>query len=293
MTFEALIASGTPVLIDGGLSTQLESMGCALTDSLWTARTLIDDPSIVTAAHRAFVDAGSELVISASYQVSRAGFERVGLSAADADHALRASVSAARAAGVLVAASVGPYGAIAHDGGEYRGRYGRSLDELASFHAERIAVLVDAAPDLLAVETIPDADEARALAEVLPTDMPAWVCFTAADDAHLRSGHRVEEGIAVFAGHAGVRAIGINCTEPHHLPALIARIRAVSALPIVVYPNAGGSWDAQQGAWVGPTEPVGAAMASWIAAGATIVGGCCGTDADDIAEMARTLAMRA
>lgn len=293
MALERLLAAPGAIVIDGGLSTQLEAMGQSLTDSLWTARTLLADPDAVTAAHRAFVQAGAQVVISASYQVSRLGFGQAGLSPSAADQALVASVQAALRAtagsDALVAASIGPYGAISHDGSEYRGDYGLDRAALARFHAERIEVLVQARPDLLAVETIPDADEARALAEVLPTDLPSWVCFTARDGATLRTGQPIEEAVAALAGHPGVMAVGINCTEPAHVPGLLHRIASVTDLPLVAYPNAGGSWDPATGSWVGPRQPIAEAVGAWVRAGARIVGGCCGTDARDIAVLAHAI----
>ena len=292
MTLDYLGAS--PVVIDGGLSTQLETMGCRLDDPLWTARTLLDDPGAVIAAHRAFVEAGAGLVISASYQVARAGFVEVGLSPQDADRALESSIHAARSAVIgtttLVAASVGPYGAISHDGAEYRGNYGLSLDELATFHDERIQVLLAAGPDLLAIETIPDLLEARALLEVLPADAWAWVSFTAGEDGNLRAGEPIEDAVRAVSGHPGVRAVGINCTEPHLVPKILSRMAQVTDLPLVAYPNAGGSWDSTTGAWVGPTQPIALAAATWIEAGAVIVGGCCGTNASDIGLLADAVA---
>jgi homocysteine S-methyltransferase len=292
MILESLGAS--PVVIDGGLSTQLEVMGCRLDDPLWTARTLLDDPGTVIAAHRAFVEAGAEVVISASYQVARAGFVEAGLRPKDADRALESSIHAARSAvtgtTTLVAASVGPYGAISHDGAEYRGNYGLSLDRLATFHDERIAVLMAAGPDLLAIETIPDLLEAQALMEVLPADAWAWVSFTAGEDGNLRAGQPIEEAVRAVEGHPGVRAVGINCTEPHVVPSILSRMAGVTDLPLVAYPNAGGSWDPSTGAWVGPTQPIALAAVSWIEAGAVVVGGCCGTNSADIGRLADAIA---
>lgn len=290
---DPLLARG-PVIIDGGLSTQLEAMGHDLRDPLWTARVLIEQPEVVTAAHRAFHSAGAQIAITASYQVSRGGFRAAGLLDADADAALRASVAAARAAGCeIVAASVGPYGAITHDGAEYRGSYGRSIDELASFHAERIAVLVDAGPDLLAVETIPDADEMAAIAQVLAEhpDVPVWCAFTAADGATLCAGQPIEEAVGIAAACPSVVAVGINCTAPEHVPELIVRIAAGTTLPVIAYPNAGGTWDAATGMWAEPSTQT-AEVGTWLDAGARIVGGCCGTDAVAIAMLAQGLSTR-
>lgn len=286
-----------PVVLDGGLSTQLEAQGEDISGSLWTGRVLLSHPEAVTRAHAAFAAAGADVVITASYQLSRWGFEQAGLAPADADAALRAATAAARAAvepgRTKVAASVGPYGAILHDGSEYRGRYGRSRAQLVAFHRERLDVLVASAPDLLAVETIPDVDEAEALADVLADhpDMPAWLSFSAMDDARTCAGQPIEEAVAVAASIPSVVAVGVNCTDPRYITGLVARMRAATPLAIVVYPNAGGDWDAATGEWRGDVVPGGvfpeAAVSAWRAAGATAIGGCCGTDARAISAIAR------
>jgi homocysteine S-methyltransferase len=134
-------------LIDGGLSTELERLGAKIQGELWTGRALLEAPAVVAEAHRAFALAGAEVVISSSYQLSRQGFEEIGLTAADADEALRQSIRVAKDAvagtGAKVAASIGPYGAVLHDGSEYRGDYKVSQAELEAFHAERLAVLLE------------------------------------------------------------------------------------------------------------------------------------------------------
>jgi homocysteine S-methyltransferase len=240
------------------------------------------------------VASGADVVISASYQVSRRGFESAGLTPGSADAALISSIEAARRAtegtSARVAASVGPYGAILHDGSEYRGRYGLSHDELVEFHGERLAVLATGGADLLAVETIPDVDEARAMVEVLADHpgIPAWMSFSAADEAHTCAGQEIEEAVAVATLAPSVMAVGINCSDPRHVAPLVMRMRSVTDLPVVVYPNAGGAWNPDDGSWDdsirGPFAP--ALVEVWQQSGALGIGGCCGTDADVIRALA-------
>ena len=284
------------VRLDGGLSTALEERGLVLTDSLWTGRLLLEAPAEVTAAHAAFVAAGAEVLITASYQVSEQGFTAVGLSAGDARSALRSSVGAARAAAgagrqrALVAASVGPYGAVLADGAEYRGRYGLTVDELVAFHGPRVDVLLTAAPDALAVETIPDLDEAVALARVLSARSavlpPTWVSFSCGPDGRLRSGDDVAPAAAAVAAVPGVVAVGVNCTAPRDVSAALRRIRAVSDLPLVAYPNRGGSWDSATGTWYDDADSVtDALVGEWLALGVRLLGGCCGYGPSALAEL--------
>ena len=250
--------------------------------------------------HAAYFLAGARVGISASYQASRSGFVRHGLTAAEADRLLALSVALVREArdtaaaqGVrhpmLVAASIGPYGATLHDGSEYRGRYGVAHDDLVSFHRERLDVLVSAAPDLLAIETVPDVDEARAIVEALRGyDVPAWLSFSCTDDARTCAGQPIEDAARVVA-EAGLDAVGINCTKPEHVDGLVARIRAACPqLPIVLYPNAGRVWDGETAVWIGDGTDVlpDAAVASWFGAGASLVGGCCGLGPDAVRAVA-------
>jgi homocysteine S-methyltransferase len=285
------------VVLDGGLSTQLEIRGAEFSGQLWTGRALLEHPEMVREAHHDFVDAGAEIISTASYQVSRAGFLEVGLTAEDADRALVRSVELAREATkgthVRVAASVGPYGAILHDGSEYRGNYGLSQQALEDFHRERIEILASSHPDFFAVETIPEITEAKAVAAVLADypDIPAWVSFSCADDRHISSGETIEDAVAAIADLPSLIAVGVNCLPPEFIAPLATRIAAVSDIPIIGYPNRGGVWDAATETWSGHTPKTLAQwLGTWRDAGVTYVGGCCGHGATAIAQLKETLA---
>lgn len=187
-SFREAVASGQPLLLDGGLATQLEARGHDLSDTLWSARLLLEDPDEVRAAHADFFAAGAQVATTASYQVSASGFAAAGLSRDDAEVALRRSVQLAREAAsatatddAWVAASVGPYGAALADGSEYRGDYGLSVTELRAWHRPRLEILADAGADVLALETIPCLAEVEALlAEIDRLGVPAWLSLTVA-----------------------------------------------------------------------------------------------------------------
>ncbi|MFA9277708.1 MAG: homocysteine S-methyltransferase [Rhodoluna sp.] len=285
-----------PLAIDGGMSTELEQQGCRLEGSLWTAQALLDDPALIEAAHKAYVDAGAGVVITASYQISRAGFVENGHSAEDADRALRASIEVARKAVVrtdtLVAASVGPYGAILHDGSEYKGNYGKTVEELRAFHAERLAVLLSANPDLLAIETIPDALEAEALVAAL-AEFPGaigWMSFSIGPDGKLWAGQSLAEAARIATSSPAIAAIGVNCVDPALVSAAITEIRTVTDLPVVIYANGGGTWNADTGLWENAVaDALVAYSAEWVKQGVSLIGGCCGTHAGDIRQLAAAL----
>lgn len=286
---------GEAVLLDGGLSNQLAAQGCDLSGGLWTGRVLAERPDQVAAVHTAYARAGAEVLITASYQVGYAAFARRGYGRARTTALLRRSVRlAAGAAGaadheVWVAASVGPYGAVLADGSEYRGRYGLSVRELAAFHRPRIEALLAEGPDVLALETIPDATEAEALLTVLgESGARAWISYTVAG-GRTRAGQPLPEAFALAAGSPQVIAIGVNCCDPAEvLPALEAA-GAVTAKPLLAYPNDGSVWEPATATWRPPAAPADWPTAAWRRAGARLVGGCCRIGPDRIAELAATL----
>src|SRR5215212_9465198 len=110
-----------PIMLDGGLATELERRGADLHDRLWSARLLPEDPDMIRAVHADYFAAGADVAISASYQASFEGFAQRGVGRERAADLMRRSVELAREAADdtdgerIVAASVGPYGAILAD----------------------------------------------------------------------------------------------------------------------------------------------------------------------------------
>jgi homocysteine S-methyltransferase len=287
------------LVADGGLATELEARGNDLSDSLWSARLLMDAPDQIRDAHLAFFLAGAVIATSASYQASFEGFARRGLDHRDAAALMRRSVELARAArdGLAgdgrarwVAASAGPYGAVLADGSEYRGRYGLSVTELAAWHRPRLEVLAAAGPDVLALETVPDIDEAEALMTAISgLGIPAWLSYSIAG-GRTRAGQPLAEAFAVAASVPDVVAVGVNCCAPADVPAAIAVAREVTGKPVIVYPNSGEDWDARRRAWTGQSRYSAGLPRQWMVAGAQIVGGCCRVRPADIAAIAKAAA---
>ncbi|GAA2083425.1 homocysteine S-methyltransferase [Streptomyces albiaxialis] len=281
--------SGGVVLLDGGLSNQLEAQGCDLSDDLWSARLLADGPGEIEAAHAAYVRAGARALITSSYQASFGGFARRGADVAGARRLFRRSVELARAAGggaAWVAGSVGPYGAVLADGSEYRGRYGLSVRELAAFHRPRVEALVEAGPDVLALETVPDVDEAEALLRAVEgCGVPVWLSYTV-DGPRTRAGQPLEDAFALAAGNGQVLAVGVNCCAAHDvLPAVETASRVTSGKPVVAYPNSGEGWNAARHTWSGPATFDAGLAPRWAEAGARLIGGCCRVGPAGIAEL--------
>jgi homocysteine S-methyltransferase len=287
------------LVADGGLATELEARGNNLPDSLWSARLLMDAPDQIRDAHLAFFRAGAMIATSASYQASFEGLARRGLDRRDAAGLMRRSVDLARAARAemagdgrarWVAASAGPYGAMLADGSEYRGRYGLSVRELAAWHRPRLEVLAEAGPDVLALETVPDTDEAEALMTLIARlGIPAWLSYSIAGERTC-AGQSLADAFAVAAGVPEVVAVGVNCCSPTDVLGAIATAREVTGKPVIAYPNSGEGWDARRRAWTGPSRHSAAQLRQWMAAGARIAGGCCRVRPADIAVIAQAAA---
>ncbi len=296
------------VVLDGGLATQLTARGHDLSDRLWSARLLLTDPGAIEEVHLAYFEAGARVAITASYQASIEGFAAAGIERDTALDLMRRSVDLAsrgreryrEASGddgtLLVAGSVGPYGAYLADGSEYRGDYVDSVgaDALRTFHRPRLEALREAGADLFAIETIPSVREAEVLIRLLDdVDLPAWLSYSCRDGATTSAGEPIEAAVAL-GDDPHVVAVGVNCTAPRFVPQLLARARVSTDRPLIAYPNGGDRWDAATRAWVaddgGEFQP--ATVATWTGLGATWLGGCCGTGPGEIRALADAVAAR-
>ncbi len=285
------------LISDGGLATELEARGHDLSDPLWSAKLLAEAPREIVAVHAAYFRAGAMIATTASYQASFEGFAARGIDRDEGVGLLRRSVELAKAArdnadaaDRYVAASVGPYGAALADGSEYRGRYGLSVAALRQWHRPRLEILATAGADVLALETVPDVDEAEALVDLVRgIGMPAWLSYTI-DGTRTRAGQPLEEAFAVAAGVPEIVAVGVNCCAPDDvLPAI--RIADIGK-PVIVYPNSGERWDGRRRAWTGRSRFSAQLATQWVAAGARIVGGCCRVRPADIAAVRRACNQR-
>jgi homocysteine S-methyltransferase len=294
------LAQGGKLILDGGLATEFEQRGFDLSDSLWSARLLRDAPEAIMQVQTDYLAAGADCIATASYQATIPGFVEWGLSVAEAEALITFSADSAVQARdtfwgkeensigrikPLVAASIGPHGAYLANGAEYTGDY--DLDEagLTQFHRRRWQLLAKSSADLMACETIPSLREARALAR-LSAETPGkacWISFSCRNEWQISDGTPLATCAALLDAVPTAVAIGINCTLPRYIPALIGEIKRMSDKPIVVYPNSGELWDAQRRCWVEGRDQAtlvdafASQAASWRDAGATLIGGCCRT----------------
>ncbi len=284
--FESLLAGNTLTVIDGGLATQLEAQGCRIDNPLWSASIIESNPQAIVDAHRAFLDVGAEIIITASYQATEPDLvaHSVELAIQARDEYLLDNSTKERTP--LIAGSVGPYGAAMSDGSEYTGDYSVGAKELRQFHRNRLEVLDNSGVDLLACETIPSFDEAIVLCKMLEDARhPAWISFSCRDGNAISDGTPIAEVAALFRDHPRVQAVGVNCTRPQFVTPLIGTLReAIPNKAVVVYPNSGEDYDANTKSWSGTVTALDWAGAArqWVDAGAVIIGGCCRTSPEHI-----------
>lgn len=288
------------VMLDGALATELERHGADLKHELWSAKVLMEAPEMIQRVSHDYLLAGADIITTATYQASFEGFENVGINRPRAGNLMQLSVDLAMLAREafwshyenhrgrlrpLVAASIGPYGACLADGGEYHGNYGLDKEALVDFHRPRMEELAHSDADMLAFETIPSKLEAQALIDLL-AEFPqrkAWLSFSCKDEEQVCHGESFAECAALAETSDQIVAVGINCTAPQYMVPLLESARSVSK-PLIVYPNSGEDWLADEYRWSG-TASGSLNAASWYDAGARVIGGCCRTTPDDIARM--------
>lgn len=322
---EFLHQAGGVAVVDGGLATELERHGADLNDPLWSAKCLQTSPHLIRSVHLDYLEAGADIIITASYQATIQGFEAKGFSTEEGEAMLRKSVEIAREARdmyiencskttheadngkilknrpILIAASVGSYGAYLADGSEYSGNYGDAItvEVLKDFHRRRVEILVESHPDLIAFETIPNKIEAQAYAELLEEEdiyIPAWFSFNSKDGINVVNGDSLLECMSIAESSKRVVSVGINCTPPRFIHELILAIKRVTSKPIVIYPNSGERYDPDQKVWVENTgvsdEDFVSYVNKWCELGASLVGGCCRTTPNTIKAISETLSRK-
>ncbi|KTR99272.1 homocysteine S-methyltransferase [Pantoea dispersa] len=290
------------LILDGALATELEARGCNLADTLWSAKVLMENPELIYQVHYDYFAAGANVAITASYQATPLGFAARGLDSGQASALIRQSVTLAlrarddyRAASgsqapLLVAGSVGPYGAYLANGAEYRGDYALPAAEMKDFHRPRVAALLEAGVDLLACETLPSFGEIQALISLL-AEFPhssAWFSFTLRDAQHLSDGTPLSKVAEVINAAPQVVAVGLNCVALESVTPALQTLQALTDKPLLVYPNSGEQYDAVSKSW--HSAPSGCTLhdkfPEWQQAGARLIGGCCRTTPQDIAAIA-------
>ncbi|KAG8586472.1 hypothetical protein GDO81_005387 [Engystomops pustulosus] len=292
-------------ILSGGLSTELEAAGFLIQgDPLWSARLLHTNPQAVKTVHTN----GANVLSTATYQASIEGFKQhLGLNFEEAANLFTVAVCQAKESSdafirqhaetrkMLIAGSIGPYGAFLHDGSEYTGSYVKdmSIEELKDWHRTQMQCLAAAGVDLFAFETIPSLKEAEALVQLL-REFPnnkAWLSYSCQSTSLTSFGERFDEAVNIAERSNQLVAIGVNCCSPAFVGPLLksANSKRVRKIDWIVYPNKGENWDHKLG-WQGSTDKAISEYAlEWVQLGARWIGGCCRTTPKDIASIQDTL----
>ncbi|WP_257210920.1 homocysteine S-methyltransferase [Actinomyces ruminis] len=298
-----LLAQRGTIVLDGAMATELEKRGVDTSGPLWSALAMRDAPEAIAEVHRSFFAAGADVATTNTYQANLDAYRRAGLSGPDAENLVREAVRLARRARDehaaatgrhgLVAGSVGPYGAYLADGSEYTGAYALSDADFRGFHRPRLRLLLEAGVDVLALETMPQGPEIRALLGLLADEaagVPAWLSLSVRDDGEaLRDGTPLEDVTAWAQACPQVRLLGVNCTRVETATTALGLLADLTSLPLIVYPNSGEEYDAATKTWSGDGENEGVlaqALPAWKALGARAVGGCCRTTPAQIRALA-------
>ena len=270
----------TPLLfLDGGMGTQLQAKGLQPGEipELWN----VTRPQDVRAVHEAYFAAGADLVYANTFGANAAKYH------GDAPLAdvIAAGIGLAREAAAnvggrrFVALDVGPTGRLLKPAGDFE------FDAAYDSFAEQVAIGAKAGADLIVIETMGDTYELKAavLAAKENASLPILATVALGDDGKLLTGGSVECVAALLEG-LRVDALGFNCgLGPDRMLPYVKRLAASTSLPIAVKPNAGMPKviDGRTIFTVGPEEFT-QDVAALVEAGATIVGGCCGTSPPSI-----------
>lgn len=304
-SLEGIIKENGIMVIDGSMGTALERLGADNSSSLWTAGTLAKDPELVKQVHLDYFRAGADCGITCTYQATIPGLMENGYTNDEAERIIADSIrlfleardawwnAEGKAEGrsyPLCLAGIGPYGAYLADGSEYRGKYGVSDDVIYDFHRRRLEIVKEAGADIALIETQPSLSEAMIAGDICEElGLDYWISFSCRDGMRINEGDLIREcAEALSDGRPHLKMIGVNCSKPEYISSLIRQLKAVTELPIAVYPNSGLIYDPVTKTWSAPEGVLdfGSYALEYMKAGAAAVGGCCTTDAEQIKQVA-------
>lgn len=289
-----------PLLRDGAMATELERAGIAMHSTLWSAESLLTHQDAILSVHQSYIDAGADVLTTATYQCSAERFLRAGYSHDDYVSALRSGVRVARRAisdtasandsksATQVFGGVGSVGASLADGSEFTAAYTRTTDEYVTFHEERIRVLAAEGIDALLLETMPRLDEVLVAAGIaMSAELPTIIMFSIGPDGLIPDGNTFAKAAHALSVFDNVIGIGINCCSPTLVQPALQALRGATTLPLVAIPNRCDHWLADERRWQTGHERTNwqAFVPSWLDLGMGLVGGCCHTRPDDIRTM--------
>lgn len=273
-------------ILDGPIGTELARRGVATPAPLWSAHALDGALETLAAIHRDYAEAGATVHTANTFRTAPWALERAGRGK-DARHLPQLAVDCAREA---VPSTHRVAGSIAPLNDCYRPDLSPPSAEAARAHARTAEGLARAGVDLILCETFPHIEEGLlALAAARATGLPVWIAFSPGPGGDLLEDDAILRG-AVRAADLGAARVLVNCARPDRVGRLIRRL-ATAGVTTGGYGNVGRACGSV--GWVidGDEDPdaYAAAALRWVADGATVVGGCCGTTPAHIEALARAL----
>jgi len=281
--FRSLVERG-PVLLDGATGTSLFSSGMPM--GVCTEGWVLDHPNVVKNLQKAYVEAGSQIIYAPTFGANRHNLAWYGLDSNLSELIARlVAISKEAASGkAYVAGDMSMTGLTLEDlGGE------ASFDQIFDLYHEQAQALDDAGVDLFVVETMLSLEETEAALDAIRSVSHKPVMCTLSYDADGTTMYGTRCGEAVETLQAlGASAVGLNCSVgPDQLEAVVAAMKSAAEIPIIAKPNAGLPLIDDAGNAVYPMGPMEFAenMKKLVAAGASVIGGCCGTTPEYIRKL--------
>jgi len=262
--------------LDGAMGTMLQRTG--LLPGELPELVPLTTPSLLTDIHRQYVQAGTEIVCANTFGANRRKLQKLGVTV---EEVVMASIAAAKKAcediSARIALDVGPLGELLEPLGTL------PFEAAVDMFAEIVRAGVKAGADCIAIETMTDLQEARAalIAAKENSDLPVLVTMSFDESGRTFTGCTAASMAATLTG-LGADAIGVNCSlGPAQLLPVLRDICANTHLPVIAKPNAGLP-DPVDGHYDLSPADFAEAMAEAVAAGVSVIGGCCGTNPDYI-----------
>ena len=276
-----MFEDGGYIFYDGAMGTILQANGLKRGER--PDAMCITAADVVEKIHRMYVDAGSDIICTNTFGANAIALARTGYSP---EAIITAAISAAKRAAdgrARVALDIGPLGDFTEPVGSL------TFERAYELFKQQAVCGESAGADLAAIETMSDVTELRAaiLAVTENTNLPVFATMTFGKNGRTYLGVTPEEFVTA-AEDAGATAIGLNCSlEPAEMFETAERIAAASKLPLIIKPNAGLP-DSQTGVYNMTPAEFAADMAKFAKLGVKVVGGCCGTTPEYIAELKKT-----
>ena len=282
MEFRKLLEAPGPVILDGGMGTMLQAKGLKLGEHPELAA--LDHPDWLLDIHRAYAEAGSQILCANTFGANREKLKRTGRTVEEVIPPSIAIAKEAAAGRALVALDLGPVGQLLEPTGTL------DFETAVDIFAQQVRCAVSAGADLVMIETMTDLQECRAalLAVKENSTLPVLVSMTYEERGRTFLGHAPACAALTLEG-MGADAIGINCSlGPREMPALVEELTRWTTLPVSVKPNAGLPDPGGAGYDI-TADQFAAAMAELTGLGVKCYGGCCGTTPEYIAKLCKAL----